>query len=207
LDGIAHKGVKFRYVATKFRVPTVTCTSTNSKSSFWVGLDGAGTPTVEQVGVSTDCHNRHPTYQSWYEMFPEGVQYMFSVHPGDSLSMWVSQNSSGGIYELSVTDTTSGHTASFVESRLCPPRKTCESTTAEVILEANNGTDLSKFTKVTFTGSTVIPRSGASGAFRTTSLWNASESLMTGANGQPLATVSATSHNGEDFSFTYKQAH
>lgn len=49
-----------------------------------MGLDGAGTPTVEQVGVSTDCH---PTYQSWYEMFPEGVQYVFSVHPGDSLSM------------------------------------------------------------------------------------------------------------------------
>lgn len=71
-------------------------------------------------------------------------------------------------------------------------------------LEASNGTDLSKFTKVTFTGSRVIPRSGV---FRTTSLWNASESLMTGANGQPLATVSATSDNGEDFSFTYKQTH
>lgn len=201
----AHRGVKFRYVAARFTVPTVTCTSSNSKASFWVGLDGAGTPTVEQVGISTDCHSGHPTYQSWYEMYPEGVQYQFSVHPGDSISMWVSQNSSGGIYELSVTDTNSRHPASFVKPGLCPPRKTCESATAEVILEANNGTDLSKFTKVTFADSTVIPRSGASGGFRSTSLWTASESLMIGKNGRPLATVSATSRNGEDFSFTYKQ--
>jgi len=28
---------------------------------------------------------------------------------------------------------------------------------------------------------------------------------MTGANGKPLASVSATSHNGADFSFTYRQ--
>jgi hypothetical protein len=203
---IAHKGVKFRKVATTFRVPTVTCTSSNSKASFWVGLDGAGTPTVEQVGVSTDCHSGHPTYQSWYEMFPEGVTYEFSVHPGDSLSMWVSQASNGGIYELSVTDSTSGHTASFVKSELCPPRKTCDSTTAEVILEANNGTDLSKFSTVTFTNSKVTPRSGAGGGFQKTSLWNLNESLMRGANGQPLAAVSATSHSGEEFSFTYKQA-
>jgi Peptidase A4 family len=203
---LAHRGVKFRYVAAKFRVPTVRCTSANSKSSFWVGLDGAGTPTVEQVGLSTDCHSGHPTYQSWYEMFPQGVQYMFSVHPGDSLSMWVSQPSNGGIYELSVTDTTGGHTASFVVSRTCPARVTCDSSTAEAILEANNGTDLSKFTTVTFTNSTVIPRSGPSGAFQRTSLWNVNKSLMTGANGQPLATVSATSHNGTVFSVAYREA-
>jgi hypothetical protein len=203
---LAHRGVKFRYVAAKFRVPTVRCTSSNSKASFWVGLDGAGTPTVEQVGLSTDCHSGHPTYQSWFEMFPQGVQYMFSVHPGDSLSMWVSQNSNGGIYELSVTDTTGGHTASFVESRTCPSGKTCESATAEAILEANNGTLLSKFTTVTFTGATVIPRSGHSGGFVKTSLWNLNKSLMTGANGQLLAAVSATSHNGSEFSFTYREA-
>jgi hypothetical protein len=202
---LAHRGVKFRYVATRFKVPTLRCTSSDSKASFWVGLDGAGTPTVEQVGISTDCTNGHPRYQSWYEMFPEGTQYMFSVHPGDSISMWVSQNSSGGIYELSVTDTTSGHTASFVQPGLCPPRKTCESATAEVILEADNGTNLSKFTTVTFTGSRVITRSGASGGFQNTGSWNLRKSLMTGKNGAPLATVSATSHNGEDFSFTYRQ--
>jgi Peptidase A4 family len=202
---LAHRGVKFRYVATRFRVPTATCTSSNSKASFWVGLDGAGTPTVEQVGISTNCQNGHPRYQSWYEMFPEGAQYKFSVHPGDSISMWVSQNSSGGIYELSVTDTTAGHTASFVQPGLCPPRKTCESATAEVILEADNGTNLSRFTTVSFTGSTVITRSGASGGFRNTGSWSLRKSLMTGRNGAPLAAVSATSHNGEGFSFTYRQ--
>ena len=202
---LAHRGVKFRKVAARFRVPTVTCTSSNSKASFWVGLDGAGTPTVEQVGISTDCASGRPRYVSWWEMFPHGTQNMFPVHPGDSIIMWVSQNCNCAIYDLSVTDTTAGHTSSFVQQSLCPPRNTCKSATAEVILEADNGTNLSRFTTATFTSATVTTRSGASGGFRNTGSWNLRKSLMTGRNGAPLATVSATSHNGEDFSFTYRQ--
>jgi hypothetical protein len=41
--------------------------------------------------------------------------------------------------------------------------------------------------------------------FRKTSAWNLAEPLMTGSNGEPLASVSGTSDNGEDFSFSYDQ--
>jgi len=45
--------VKFRYVAANFKIPTVTCASSNSKASFRVGIDGYGNKTVEQDGIAS----------------------------------------------------------------------------------------------------------------------------------------------------------
>jgi Peptidase A4 family len=201
---VAGRNVKLRYVATSFRIPTVTCTSSNSKASFWTGLDGYGNHTVEQVGISTDCRDGEPFYQAWLELFPRPTDYIFQVFPGDSIFMSVFHNFGNNRYYLTLEDTTIHR--SFVNlSSPCPPKSTCESSTAEVILEADNGGNLSKFTKATFVNSQVTSRNGTRGAFRNTGLWSLAEPLMTGSNGNPLASVSATSHNGADFSFTYRQ--
>jgi hypothetical protein len=202
---VAHAGVKFGYVATNFTVPTVTCTSSGSKASFWVGLDGYGNNTVEQVGISTDCLDGVPRYEAWLEMFPKGTDYIFQVFPGNTIFMRVTHNFRNGLYYLTLEDR-SVFNHSFVNlPASCPKGSTCESSTAEVILEAANGGHLSKFTKVTFAGSDVISRNGTHGAFRKATLWSLAEPLMTGANGKPLASVSATSNNGQNFSFTYRQ--
>jgi len=93
----------FRQVTGKFKVPSVTCTSSNSKASFWIGLDGwnyetAHSNTVEQVGISTDCANFSPQIRAWWEMAPNGTQYQFNVSPGDTISMLVKYVGGPGIW-------------------------------------------------------------------------------------------------------------
>src|SRR5690349_12425752 len=38
-------------------VPTLSCSSTNSYSAAWVGIDGFTDRTVEQIGTEQDCLN------------------------------------------------------------------------------------------------------------------------------------------------------
>jgi hypothetical protein len=208
---VAHANVKLRYVASNFTVPAVRCTSATSKASFWVGLDGYGTNTVEQVGISTDCYLNIagvpiPFYQSWWEMFPGGTQYVNNVRPGDQITASVYYNYGTGVYSLAVNDKTSSG-GSFTVQKRCPSGHTCQNTTAEAILEANNGTALSNFTPVTFFNSAVTSRNGTHGAFGNANLWNLAEPVMTGSNGQPLANVSPLSNHGGNFRITYHESH
>jgi hypothetical protein len=200
---VAHPNVKLRYVATNFVIPTVTCTSRNSKASFWAGLDGYGNSTVEQVGISTDCSVGQPVYFAWWEMVPGGTQYQFEVNPGDSIFAAVFYDYSTGVYSLALTDKTRGQ--SFNQSERCPSGSTCQNTTAEVILEADNGTNLSKFTPVNFTNSVITTRNGTHGTFGNDYYWDLAEPEMTGPNG-PLATVSGLTNNGANFSITYRRS-
>jgi hypothetical protein len=204
---VAHQNVKFRYVESNFTVPAVTCTSLTSKASFWVGLDGYGTSTVEQDGLSTDCSIGRPNYQVWYEMFPQGVVYMpFHPRVGDHITAAVFYNYSTGVYNLSVTDHDAS-LANFNVQQRCPSGHTCQNATAEAVLEADNGTNLSKFTQVNFVNSVVTSRNGTHGTFQNANLWDLKKPIMTGSNGQPLANVSGLGNNGENFSVTYHESH
>jgi hypothetical protein len=49
---------------------TAHCTSTRTLSSFWVGLDGFSSQTVEQTGSEVDCVHGQARYFGWFEMFP-----------------------------------------------------------------------------------------------------------------------------------------
>ncbi len=46
----------------------------SSASSFWVGLDGYASNSVEQLGADSDCNGQTPTYYAWWEMFPNPSQ-------------------------------------------------------------------------------------------------------------------------------------
>jgi len=197
---VAHANVKLRYVAADFTVPRVTCTSQISKASFWVGLDGFGTKTVEQAGLSTNCFSGQPVYLAFWEMFPLKPVYEFYVSVGDSLSVNVYYDASVNAYRLSLTDHTNG--LSFNHPAYCPSGSTCLNTTAEAILEADGGSDLSRFPAVTFSNAQVTSRNGTHGAFQAMNLWDLSKPLMSGSNG-PLANVSTPTNNGSTFTFTY----
>jgi Peptidase A4 family len=60
----------FTSVSASWAQPAVTCTATNTFSSFWVGLDGDGTNSVEQTGTEADCNGGAAAYQGWFEMSP-----------------------------------------------------------------------------------------------------------------------------------------
>jgi hypothetical protein len=76
-------------VKGSWTVPAVTCAdSATTYSSFWVGIDGYPSTTVEQAGTASDCVNGTPSYYAWFEFYPlaQVVIPDFPVQPGDQMS-------------------------------------------------------------------------------------------------------------------------
>jgi hypothetical protein len=142
----------FTSVSASWTQPTVTCGAANTFSSFWVGLDGDGTPTVEQTGTEADCDAGAAAYQGWFEMFPNApVFYNNPVVPGDAMSASVVANG-GGAFTLTLTDTTQNWTQTANQTS-----DAAQLGSAEVIAEApSNGTvlPLSNFGTASFTNAT-----------------------------------------------------
>lgn len=144
---------QFTSVSASWTQPTVTCDANQTFSSFWVGLDGDGSPTVEQTGTEADCNGGQATYQGWFEMFPAApVFYNQPVQPGDAMSASVAANGNGS-FTLTLTDTTQGWSQPTTQTS-----NTAQLSSAEVIAEApssNQGVlPLSNFGTVNFTGAT-----------------------------------------------------
>ena len=144
----------FTSVSASWAQPAVTCTATDTFSSFWVGLDGDGTNSVEQTGTEADCNGGAAAYQGWFEMFPQApVFYDNPVQPGDAMNASVVANG-GGAFTLTLTDSTQGWTQTTSQTS-----NTAQLGSAEVIAEApSDGTGavlpLSNFGTVGFTDAT-----------------------------------------------------
>lgn len=128
-SGYAATGSTYTSVASSWTEPTGTCKSGDQYSSFWVGLDGYNSNSVEQTGTDSDCSGGSPDYYGWYEMYPaDPVYFTNPVAPGDSLSASVAV--SGTSYTLTLTDSTQGWTQTENESG------SYADSSAEVITEA-----------------------------------------------------------------------
>ena len=194
---VAKAGTTFRSMSAEFRVPTVKCTSSNSQASIWIGLDGKTDNTIEQLGLSTNCDLGTPVYQGWYEMFPKGTVYRgYYSHPGDLISLSVSYNYSNHQYSFVYDDKTNA-ASSFSIPAVCPAKYTCRNLDAEAIMEAAGGTNVSRFSKVTFSDTSIVTRTGKRGAFAASSLWNLTESFM------QHTSISRPSDGGSVFSISY----
>ena len=64
-SGYAATG-RFTSVSATWTEPAGHCTSATRYASFWVGLDGFNSNTVEQTGSDVDCSGGSPVYYSWY---------------------------------------------------------------------------------------------------------------------------------------------
>ncbi len=140
----------FNSVSASWVQPAVSCTSTNTYSSFWVGLDGYNNSTVEQLGTEADCSSGSPSYYAWYEMYPHPGFYVdtVAVHVGDHLSASVVASVSGR-YTLSINNLTTGKHFSTAQKANSAKRAS-----AEVVVEApwNGGTlSLANFGTASFT--------------------------------------------------------
>ena len=106
-SGFAATG-SFTSVSANWTEPTGHCTSATRYSSFWVGLDGFNSNTVEQTGSEVDCAGGSPVYYSWYEMYPAfPVNFSNTVRPGDKFFGSVTFNG-GSSYTLVLQDITQG---------------------------------------------------------------------------------------------------
>jgi hypothetical protein len=148
----AHSGT-YTSVSSSWTEPTGTCTSGDQYSSFWVGLDGYSSDSVEQTGSEVDCDGSTPQYYAWYEMYPAyPVNFSNTVKPGDHFTGSVTYEGSNE-YQLTLSDTTQGWTQTENKTSTTGVRSS-----AEVIIEApyDGGVlPLADFGTVKFTATTV----------------------------------------------------
>ncbi|MBV8905823.1 MAG: hypothetical protein JOZ22_19490, partial [Acidobacteriia bacterium] len=80
-SGYAVLGSSFTSAAGSWVVPAAVCyaVSGDQYSSFWVGLDGYESNTVEQIGTDSDCVGTTPIYYAWYEFYPRNAFEILTV--------------------------------------------------------------------------------------------------------------------------------
>ena len=191
-SGYAATGSTYTSVSANWTEPSVTCSSGNQYSSFWVGLDGDGSNTVEQTGSEADCSGSTPQYYSWYEMYPAApVNFPNPVSPGDHMTGSVTYNG-GSSFTLKLSDTTRGWSQTVNQSLTG-----ASLASAEVIVEAPSSftgvLPLADFGTVNFNGSTVDGSQLSS--------FNPTEITMVSSSGVQEDTISAL--NGGSFSATW----
>jgi len=212
-SGYAVEGTGFTQALGSWVVPTVNCSTTpNTYSSFWVGIDGWTSSTVEQTGTDSDCSGRTPSYYAWYEFYPAASVLISSVpvSPGNVISASVKWNS-GSSFTLTLTNHTTGKTFTKTGNVSGAQR-----TSAEWIAEApcctrrggilpladfgtvDLGQDYSGVSSTNDATSTGV--SGAIGAYGT----NVFESIMVnGSTGANEAVPSSLSSDGSSFTVSW----
>ena len=194
-SGYAATG-SFHSVSANWTEPTGHCTSATRYASFWVGLDGFNSSTVEQTGSEVDCSGGRPVYYSWYEMYPAAPHnFSNTVRPGDHFSGSVTYNG-GSSYTLVLQDITQGwkHTVNKSLSGAA-------NSSAEVIAEAPSSLvavlPLANFGTVNFSKSTA--NGSPIGNFAPTRI------VMVDNSGRPKDSVSSLTGGG-NFSATWLRA-
>jgi hypothetical protein len=197
-SGYAVASGTYTSVSASWVQPKGTCTSATRYSSFWVGLDGYSSDSVEQDGTDTDCSGGSPVYYGWYEMYPNPSYYFGdTVKAGDTISASVTYTATN-TYKLVLSDATQHWSVSTTQTLSGAPRSS-----AEVIIEApcctNSGgiLPLADFGTVNLSGS--IVDGAAIGTLSPTGI------TMVNSRGQDKDTISALTSN-ENFSATWVRA-
>jgi len=197
-SGYAAASGTYTSVSANWTEPTGTCSGSAKYSSFWVGLDGYNSSTVEQTGSEVDCSGRTAEYYSWYEMYPAyPVNFSNPVSPGDQFYGSVTFNG-GSSYTLVLKDLTKGwsHTVNATLAGAA-------NSSAEVIVEAPCCTasggilPLAHFSPVTFTNASVD--GSAIGNSSPTQI------IMVNNSGQAKDSISSLS-GGNSFTATWLRA-
>lgn len=206
-SGYAVTGANGKYTDVKgsWVQPTATCSSRKAAySSFWVGLDGYNSNSVEQLGTDSDCSRGRATYYGWYEMYPNPSFQLstssYPVSPGDTLTAEVHYNGNG-TYTLSMSSsrgwsfntTQSGNFSNSSAEWIAEAPSSC-SATCTVLPLANFGT--MSFSNSTANGATI----GSYGS----SVWE--EITMVTSGGTVKAQPSALNGSGNGFSDTWKHS-
>src|SRR5438552_384168 len=191
-------------VKGSWKVPAVTCApGETSYSSFWTGIDGFNSSTVEQTGTDSDCQNGVPTYYAWFEFFPHPLFLIngLTITPGDHMTAEANFN---GRFTVTITDTTTG--VSFSTSAKV---HSAQRSSAEWIAEAPSSSGgvlpLADFGTVSFSAdtATVSGVTGAIGSFGSSVQVITMVSSSGAVKAQP-SSLSGT--NGDSFSVTWKSA-
>jgi hypothetical protein len=131
-SGYNNTGGRYRHVSASWTEPTVRrATSRLHMTSLWVGLDGHGSPSVEQCGTAEISQSGSIVHRAWWELYPHNSMQFIprSVSAGDHITGSVTF--SGGKYYLTVRDFTRGWKSTTTASGFSYQRSS-----AEVVEEA-----------------------------------------------------------------------
>jgi hypothetical protein len=130
-SGYSATGGAYTSVTATWTQPAVTARSKETYAAFWVGLDGDGSDTVEQIGTMGYTYGGRSYYTAWYEMYPDEMKEIsLTVEPGDVVTATVRWLGSAS-YALELENQTSGR--SFTTTQIS---SSAERASAEVIAEA-----------------------------------------------------------------------
>ena len=206
-SGYAAYNATFSDVKGSWIQPAANCSSTTTAqyASFWVGLDGYKSSSVEQLGTDSDCAGRNkPSYYAWWEMYPNPSHQIsgFAVRPGDSISAEVSRVAT--VYTLTLVNNTTGQRFSTTQT------STAANSSAEWVAEAPSQCiivfcrvlPLANFGTITFTGSYAT-----SGTQKSISGYANDSITMTDTTGTTVrAQPSGLSPDGTSFSDTWRHS-
>jgi Peptidase A4 family len=198
----ARVGMSFQSARATFFVPYVDCGSTpNSYSSHWVGLDGLGSSSVEQVGVQAGCTGSVAQYYAWYEMYPNPVSIAFPVHPGNPIVARVSYQRSNRKFVLELTDVGTGR--HFRHALRCAA-SACLRSSAEVISEAPSTASgeilpLADYRAASFTSISLSNARGHRGGL-SARWWKTYQIVGVGQSSHQLAAQPTALYQGQAFS-------
>ena len=109
-------GETYTYVSGSWTVPTANCGTVwqnftlVSDAATWVGIDGEGNNTVEQIGTDSNCIANQGAYWAWFEMAPNLPVVIdmnsYGVSPGDQMDGSVMHAGEPGWYTLRIGDVT-----------------------------------------------------------------------------------------------------
>jgi hypothetical protein len=112
-SGYVDTNGSYNYVFGEWTVPYANCGPwydfNFSQSSTWVGLDGWGSNTVEQLGTATGCVAGGSVYYAWTEMYPQIEDPVWNgISPGDQMMAFVYSYNNNTQYELWMADLSQG---------------------------------------------------------------------------------------------------
>jgi len=203
---VADKGVKLRYAAASFNVPSLNCASdTSGAASQVAAMDGITGP-AEMTGIIEDC-NADGTFSitGFYQLGDTDGFSTGTINAGDAIQASVYDNDSTGKYSFTVTDVTTGQTI-VNATAACPSGFACEDASSEAITTMSANSEgpapLADYGMENFTGGAVTSRNGTKGNFGKSKLWNPAEFALNDGDGNAAATSALA--GGSAFATTWR---
>lgn len=215
---------QFNETIVYWTVPRYTCKvrrlgKNGTQAGQWVGIDGAGSRSVEQEGTSVNCFFEHRHLRRvttvWYEMYPKNpVPYVGAVKPGDTMGA-MTKYVGNGEFELYIKDFSNGKYIDTTQT--CTVG--CALHSAEAISELpgsgiKGGTTLTKTSRFPFYGyyNQIYYAPAAEdlyGYFGATNYWQTTGSIIDDPynHGRTLGTISGLLKGGRAFWFNWKHGY
>lgn len=194
-------------VSGSWRVPGVLPSSGDTGSAVWIGIDGSGSNTIQQIGTSHDVRSGVAHHYAWIEMYPQGANDLigFPVEVGDSItaevwyvSVYVGIPVGSSLFILKITNNTKGM-YTIIPSIIAIDVKRLS---AEWIVEAPNRGGIEPLTNfgTVFLSNCTVEMNGIVGAINNPAWQHDSINMVIPATAAPKATASALSSDGKSFS-------